>query len=182
MTFRRIYSSLYLLVVTCVITTWSCVIVLFTWVVEKLFFSVRIVQPWSKLPPFVINSPSVAIFTNRLDACWETIFGTDEPQLLFTYLHGSVPFLHLLTVYFDWLHMRQRLKKIHVIIKRLKDTNDILGRRSPPEIFIQCWCFGSVATTNAQKLIPQNWCESVILYLFKKVIDVNAATTEVPAL
>ncbi len=48
--------------------------------VRKAAFSVRIVEPWNKLPPFVINSPSVVVFKNRLDACWETIFGSDEPQ------------------------------------------------------------------------------------------------------
>ncbi len=43
-------------------------------------FSVRIVEPWNNLAPFVINSPSVVVFMNRLDACWATIFGLDEPQ------------------------------------------------------------------------------------------------------
>ncbi len=46
---------------------------------RKGAFSVRIVEPWNKLPPFVINSPSVVVFKNRLDACWETIFGLSEP-------------------------------------------------------------------------------------------------------
>ncbi len=41
-------------------------------------FSVRIVEPWSKLLPLVINSPSVVVFKNQLDACWESIFGSDE--------------------------------------------------------------------------------------------------------
>ncbi len=47
---------------------------------RKAAFSVRIVETWNKLPPFVINSPSVVVFKNRLDACWESIFGSDEPQ------------------------------------------------------------------------------------------------------
>ncbi len=47
---------------------------------RKASASVRIVEPCNKLPPFVIHSPSVVVFTNRLDACWETIFGSDEPQ------------------------------------------------------------------------------------------------------
>ncbi len=47
---------------------------------RKAAFSVRVVEPWNKLPLFVINSPSVVVFKNRLDACWETIFGSDEPQ------------------------------------------------------------------------------------------------------
>ncbi len=47
---------------------------------RKAAFSVRTVEPWNKLPPFVINSPSVVVFKNRLDACWESIFGLDEPQ------------------------------------------------------------------------------------------------------
>ncbi len=47
---------------------------------RKAAFSVRIVEPLNKLPPFVINSPSVVVFKNRLDACWESIVGSDEPQ------------------------------------------------------------------------------------------------------
>ncbi len=47
---------------------------------QKAAYSVRIVEPWNKLPPFFINSPSLVVFKNRLDACWETIFGLDEPQ------------------------------------------------------------------------------------------------------
>ncbi len=43
-------------------------------------FSVQIVEPWNKLPPFVINSPSVVVFKNRLDVRWESTFGLDEPQ------------------------------------------------------------------------------------------------------
>ncbi len=49
---------------------------------RKVTFSVRIVEPWNKLPPFFINSPSIVVFKNRLDACWETIFGSDEPHIL----------------------------------------------------------------------------------------------------
>ncbi len=29
---------------------------------RKAAFSVRVVEPWNKLPPFIINSPSIAIF------------------------------------------------------------------------------------------------------------------------
>ncbi len=47
---------------------------------RKVAFSVRLVEPWNKLRPFVINSPSVVVFKNRLDVCWESIFGSDEPQ------------------------------------------------------------------------------------------------------
>ncbi len=63
---------------------------------RKACCSVRIVEPWNNLPPFDINSPSLVVFKNQLDACRETIFGSDEPQQLFTnFLHGSVPFMHL---------------------------------------------------------------------------------------
>ncbi len=44
---------------------------------RKAAFYVRIVEPWNNLPHFVTNSPSVVVFKNRLDACWETIFGSD---------------------------------------------------------------------------------------------------------
>ncbi len=47
---------------------------------RKAAFSVRIVEPWNELPPFVIDSPSVVVFKNLLDACWKTIFGSDAPQ------------------------------------------------------------------------------------------------------
>ncbi len=70
MAFRRIYYSLYVPVLTFVVTTWSCVIVLFIWLVEMLSF-VWIVDS---------KSPSVAVFKNRLNACWETIFRSDETQ------------------------------------------------------------------------------------------------------
>ncbi len=38
MTFRRIYSSLYRLSFTFIVTTWSCIIIRFIWLVEKLLF------------------------------------------------------------------------------------------------------------------------------------------------
>ncbi len=47
---------------------------------RKAAFSVRLVEPWNKLPPFVINSPSVVVFKDRLNTCWEFIVGSDEPQ------------------------------------------------------------------------------------------------------
>ncbi len=47
---------------------------------RKAVFSARIVEPWNKLPPFVISSPSIEVFQNWLNACWETVFGSDEPQ------------------------------------------------------------------------------------------------------
>ncbi len=47
---------------------------------RKAAFSVRIVEPWNKLRPFAINSRSVVVFKNRIDGCWETIFGSNEPQ------------------------------------------------------------------------------------------------------
>ncbi len=36
------------------------------------------------LQTFVINVPSVVVFKIRLNACWETIFGSDEPQSTLT--------------------------------------------------------------------------------------------------
>ncbi len=47
---------------------------------RRAAFSVRMIEPWNKLTPFVINSLSVTAFKNRLHTCWETIFGSDEPQ------------------------------------------------------------------------------------------------------
>ncbi len=47
---------------------------------QKAASSVRIVKPWNKFPPYVIDSPSVVVFKNRQGACWEFIFDTDEPQ------------------------------------------------------------------------------------------------------
>ncbi len=47
---------------------------------RKAAFSVRIVEPWNKLPPSVSNSHSVANFKNRLDVCWETIFDSADAQ------------------------------------------------------------------------------------------------------
>ncbi len=47
---------------------------------RKAAFSVEIVGPWNKLPPLVISSPSVVVFKNRLDACWEAIFDSYEPH------------------------------------------------------------------------------------------------------
>ncbi len=49
---------------------------------RKVAFSVQIVDPWNNLPLFVINSPTVVVFKNRLGGRWETIdiFGSDEPQ------------------------------------------------------------------------------------------------------
>ncbi len=42
-------------------------------------FSVRIVNNWNKLPPSLINAPSVTSFTNALDFNWDRVvrlFGT----------------------------------------------------------------------------------------------------------
>ncbi len=39
-------------------------------------FSVRIVNNWNKLPPFLINAPSVTSFTNALDSNWDWIVNT----------------------------------------------------------------------------------------------------------
>ncbi len=52
----------------------------------KTAFSVRIVEPWNKLLPFISNLTSIGIFKNQQDACWETIFVSDEPQQLLPFL------------------------------------------------------------------------------------------------
>ncbi len=36
-------------------------------------FSVRIVNNWNKLPPSLINAPSVTSFTNALDSSWDRV-------------------------------------------------------------------------------------------------------------
>ncbi len=36
-------------------------------------FSVRIVNNWNKLPPSLINAPSVTSFTNALDSNWDRV-------------------------------------------------------------------------------------------------------------
>ncbi len=41
---------------------------------RKAAFSVRIVEPWNKLPAFVVGSPSVDVFKSRLDACWMEVY------------------------------------------------------------------------------------------------------------
>ena len=38
---------------------------------RKYFFGNRIVSNWNSLPDFVVNSNSVGIFENRLDAFWK---------------------------------------------------------------------------------------------------------------
>ncbi len=37
---------------------------------RKAAFAVRIVEPWNKLPAFVIGSPTVDVLKSGLDACW----------------------------------------------------------------------------------------------------------------
>ncbi len=37
---------------------------------KKAASSLRSVEPWNELPPFVVESPSVDVFDSRLDACW----------------------------------------------------------------------------------------------------------------
>ncbi len=37
-------------------------------------FSVRIAEPWNKLPAFVVWSPSVDVYKSRLDACWTKVY------------------------------------------------------------------------------------------------------------
>ncbi len=41
---------------------------------RKAAFSVRIVEPWNKLPAFVVGSPSVEVFKSRLDGCWMEVY------------------------------------------------------------------------------------------------------------
>ncbi len=36
-------------------------------------FSVRIVNNWNKLPPSLMNAPSVTSFTNALDSSWDRV-------------------------------------------------------------------------------------------------------------
>ncbi len=38
-------------------------------------FAVRVVAAWNRLPQYVIDAPSVATFQQRLDGCWQTVFG-----------------------------------------------------------------------------------------------------------
>ncbi len=40
----------------------------------KAAFSVLIVEPWNKLPAFVVGSLSVDVFKSRLDACWTEVY------------------------------------------------------------------------------------------------------------
>ncbi len=41
---------------------------------RKVAFSVRIVEPWNKLPAFVVGSLSVDVFESRLNACWTEVY------------------------------------------------------------------------------------------------------------
>ncbi len=41
---------------------------------RKLAFSVRIVEPWNKLPPEGVDAASEEIFKLRLDGVWDTVF------------------------------------------------------------------------------------------------------------
>ncbi len=41
---------------------------------RKAAFSMRIVEPWNKLPVFVVGSPSVDVFKSRRDACWTEVY------------------------------------------------------------------------------------------------------------
>ncbi len=40
-------------------------------------FAVRVVAAWNRLPQYVIDAPSVATFKQRLDRCWQTVFGVE---------------------------------------------------------------------------------------------------------
>ncbi len=37
-------------------------------------FAVRVVGPWNRLPPSVVEAPSLNVFKERLDSFWATIF------------------------------------------------------------------------------------------------------------
>ncbi len=41
---------------------------------RKFAFPGRIVEPWNKLPPEVVDSASEEIFKRRLDGVWGTLF------------------------------------------------------------------------------------------------------------
>ena len=41
---------------------------------RKGFYSLRVVNPWNKLPNEVVTASSLESFKRRLDQCWETIF------------------------------------------------------------------------------------------------------------
>ncbi len=41
---------------------------------RKAAFSVRIIEPWNKLPAFVAGLSSVDVFKSRLDACWTEVY------------------------------------------------------------------------------------------------------------
>ena len=41
---------------------------------RKGFYSLRVVNPWNKLPTEVVTAPSLELFKRRLDQCWETVF------------------------------------------------------------------------------------------------------------
>ncbi len=41
---------------------------------RKFAFAVRIVEPWNKLPPEVVDAASELIFKRRLDDVWDTLF------------------------------------------------------------------------------------------------------------
>ncbi len=38
-------------------------------------FVVRVVAAWNRLPQYVLDAPSVATFKQRLDRCWQIVFG-----------------------------------------------------------------------------------------------------------
>ena len=45
------------------------------------FFSLRVVDFWNSLPESVVSAPSLNLFKNRLDKCWEEYkFSEDPPQ------------------------------------------------------------------------------------------------------
>ncbi len=100
MTFRRIYSSLYRLALTFVVTTWSCVIALFTWLVERLRFLCELSSHGTTLCHELtfsggLQEPTRCLFGNHLRFGWTSI-------TFHICLHGSVPFVHLWPIYYDF--------------------------------------------------------------------------------
>ncbi len=41
---------------------------------RKSAFAVRSVGPWDRLPPLIVEAPTVSSFKDRLDANWSSIF------------------------------------------------------------------------------------------------------------
>ncbi len=59
---------------------------------RKFAFPVRIVEPWNKLPPEVVDSASEEIFKRRHDGVWDTLF-VPQPSLNIQHCVFNLSFL-----------------------------------------------------------------------------------------